>query len=91
MAGLRRDHDAPFLASEGIRAESALALGQLGLVASLDEYPDHSIIGLGEDVDESLQVISGFGELGIAKNEDVLTFYRELKQNPEKHIYVAPR
>jgi hypothetical protein len=91
MSGLKLDHDAPFLAANGVKTESALALGQLGIIASLDEYPDHSIIGLGEEVDESLQVISGFGELGIAGNADVLEFYRELKQNPEKHIFAAPR
>jgi hypothetical protein len=55
-----------------------LGLGELGLVGSEAEINGarHSLIGLGEDVDYSIQVMSAQGDVGIARYDDVLNLYR---------------
>ncbi len=55
-----------------------LGLGRLGLVGSETEINGarHSLIGLGEDSDYSIQVMSARSDLGIARYNDVLNLYR---------------
>lgn len=57
---------------------TALALGELGLVGSAAEVNGarHSLIGLGESNPQAIQVMSAQSDLGIARYDDILKFYR---------------
>lgn len=57
---------------------NALAMGKLGLIGSEEDIygTRHSLIGMGEDNPYSIQVMSGDRDLGIARYDDVLAFYR---------------
>jgi len=78
IAGLPPSTDEPFFSSEGLVVDGSLAMGELGIVAEPAGNTHHSLIGLGEDVPESIQVMSSNGEFGIARNEDVIGFYDTL-------------
>ncbi len=57
---------------------TTLGLGQIGLIGSAAEINSarHSLIGLGEENDYSIQVMSAQSDIGIARYDDVLNFYR---------------
>jgi hypothetical protein len=65
-----------------------LAAGQLGIVATAGCYPHHSVIGLGEDIPESIQVMSSNGEFGIADNEAILNFYNQIHPGASHSFFV---
>lgn len=83
IAGMPESSEAPYLTSDGEVVKTPLALGELGIIGSNDAYPHHSLVGLGEEISESIQVMSGFGEFGIANNNASLLFYTRLF--PESH------
>ena len=67
-----------------------LPIGAIGLVGVSGHGVPHSLVGLGVEVPESLQVMSARGQLGIAANTDVLDWYRWINDGEEVHLYQAP-
>ncbi|HET9721680.1 MAG TPA: hypothetical protein VFP32_01470 [Candidatus Saccharimonadales bacterium] len=63
-----------------------LPAGAIGMVGAAGFGVMHSLVGLGENIPESIQVMSGQGEFGIAKNEDVLDWYRSICEDDEIYL-----
>lgn len=96
IAGLSPSTREPVVSTEGLPITRNLALGAIGVIGLSGEgrykhycSVPHTMIGLGEDTEESIQVMSINSELGIAKNDDVLTFYKELFPDSDVDIYLA--
>jgi hypothetical protein len=70
----------------GCRQVVNLALGRIGVIGVEAVGVLHSLVGLGEDNPESIQVMSVDGELGICPNEHILDFYQRLFES-EARLY----
>ena len=71
-----------------------LPVGAIGLVGVDGWGAVHSIVGLGEESFDGLQVMSYRGEIGVASNSDVVAGYRGLYNRIDKKrevdLYAAP-
>lgn len=63
-----------------------LPAGAIGLIGASGFGVMHSLVGLGEGVSESIQVMSGQGEFGIANNQEVLDWYRWICEDDQIYI-----
>lgn len=96
IAGLSPSTREPVVSTEGLPIARNLALGAIGVIGLSGEgrhkhycSVPHTMIGLGEDTGESIQVMSINSELGIARNDDVLAFYEALFPDNDVDIYLA--
>jgi hypothetical protein len=69
---------------------NSLPVGAIGLVGVSGYGVPHSLVGIGEESLESLQVISAEGQLAIATNANVLGWYSRFYNDHDAHLYRAP-
>jgi hypothetical protein len=92
-AGLARGYEAQEPVTQYFRDRprvDSLPAGAIGLIGVSGYGVPHSLVGIGEDIPESLQVMSSRGELGIAANEVVLGWYRQVHEGEDVYLYRAP-
>jgi hypothetical protein len=88
IANMPLNVEEPRTTITGLQRVEYLPLGAVGLVGAEDIGVPHSIgYGMG---DESLQVMSWDGELGFARNVDVLEFYSRLFPRVGVGLYQLP-
>lgn len=86
MQGLEDSHEEPILNFDGKNPTLELPLGAIGIIGVHGWGVPHTVgYGLGS---ESLQVLSGFGEFGIANNVDVVDFYRNEFPQHDVDLYL---
>ena len=85
MAAMAPGFDEPRTTPRGLQRVDSLTLGAVGLVGAENFGVPHSIgYGMG---DEGLQAMSSFGEVGFAKNADILNFYRRVYPKADIGLY----
>lgn len=87
MTGMESSTNEPVLDFESLPVVDLLPKGSMGVIGVKGYGVPHTIgYGLG---DESLQVMSGDGELGFAKNAQVIDFYRRIYPNRIVNLHQA--
>lgn len=89
MAGLIQGTNEPIVNPEGLPKVGELAVGAVGLVGSPSLGVPHSI-GCGLGGEDSLQVMSWYGEFGFAANGDVVNYYRQIYLGEDVGLYQMP-
>lgn len=85
MLGMEVSLDEPVLDFNGLEPTNFLEIGRAGIVGVSNWGVPHTLgYGMG---DEALQVMSSFGELGIARNTDVLNFYTKLYPDHDVKVF----
>jgi len=68
---------------------TGMKLGEVGVISTNSVGVLHSMVGLGAENPDSLQVMSIEGELGLCSNKDMLDFYEQLFAE-ESQLHAVP-
>jgi hypothetical protein len=82
LSGMQASFDPPFATTDATRLPrgSNLSSGEIGIVGDLDDAlqtPYHAVLGLGEEVPESLQFLWG-DTIGICENSELLRYMNSI-------------
>jgi len=74
---------------EGRPIVTRLALGSVGIIGFDTEYMPHSVVGLGEDESDCIQVMSTGGSIGVTDLDELVGFYAATHPNWRVNLFLA--